>query len=61
MTHPISRPEQLERHLDRARLLRSQTMRAGVRQLGGSIAAAIVRAFVRPYRLRRVPGCGCEA
>lgn len=61
MTHPIVHPDTLDRHLERARLLRSQAVRAGLLQIGGAVAATIVRAFVRPHRQRRVPGCGCEA
>ena len=61
MTPSIATPDTLDRHMKRARLLRSQAMRAGARQIGRAVADTLVRAFVRPYRLRRVPGCGCEA
>ena len=58
---PHIRPECLETFMRRGRELRSAAAIAVFASIGRSVFAIIERAFVRPYRMTRTPGCGCEA
>ena len=58
---PHIRPESLDHHMRRGRRLRSVAAIALFAAIGRSMAHALERAFVRPYRMTRTPGCGCEA
>ena len=58
---PHIRPESLDHYMQQARKLRSAAAFELFAMIGRSLAHALERAFVRPYRMTRTPGCGCEA
>ena len=58
---PHIRPESLDHYMRRGRKLRSAAAFDLFAAIGRSAARALERAFVRPYRMTRTPGCGCEA
>ena len=45
----------------RGRTLRSASAIALFAGIGRTAYGIVERAFVRPYRMVRTPGCGCEA
>ena len=47
--------------LQRGRALRSAEAIALFAGIGRAAREIVERAFVRPYRMVRTPGCGCEA
>ena len=55
------RPETLDHYLRRGRQLRSEAAIAIVASAAHHVIQIVERAFVRPYRMSRTPGCGCEA
>lgn len=50
-----------EFYIRRAHRLRSQAAVSIFAGLGRAILVSIRRAYIRPYRMARTPGCGCEA
>ncbi len=54
-------PVDPEFYARRARRLRSAAAVSVFGWIGRAILASLLRAYVRPYRMTRTPGCGCEA
>lgn len=48
-------------YMRRARRLRSLAAVSVFAGIGRAILVSIRRAYIRPYRMARTPGCGCEA
>lgn len=55
------RPETLDHYIQRGRQIRSDAALAAVASAVRLVIQIVDRAFVRRYRMTRVPGCGCEA
>ena len=58
---PHIRPESLDHYMQQGRKFRSAAAIDLFASIGRSLANAVERAFIRPYRMTRTPGCGCEA
>ena len=58
---PKYRAVSVDQYMRRSRHLRSAAAIALFAAIGRAAIHTVERAFIRPYRMTRTPGCGCEA